>query len=83
MRHAWSRFLEGLLYDLQFALRGLRRDRAFTLAALAMLALAIGLNVTVFTIMDAMLFRGSLGRARRAAAWPGVRCVSTPYCRSL
>ena len=39
-------------------LRGLRRDRAFTLAAIAMLALAIGLNVTVFTVMNAMLFRG-------------------------
>src|SRR2546428_4317230 len=50
--------LEGLFYDLRFALRGLRRDRAFTLAAIAMLALAIGLNVTVFTVMDAMLFRG-------------------------
>ena len=52
---AW---LDGLFSDLRFALRGLRRDRAFTLAAIAMLALAIGLNVTVFTIMDAMLFRG-------------------------
>src|SRR5579864_9438689 len=51
-------WLEGLFYDLRFALRGLRRDRAFTLAAIAMLALAIGLNVTVFTVMDAMLFRG-------------------------
>jgi hypothetical protein len=31
----------------------------FTLAAIAMLALAIGLNVTVFTVMDAILFRGA------------------------
>src|SRR6266849_7518559 len=51
-------WLEGLFYDLRFALRGLRRDRAFTLAAIAMLALAIGLNVTVFTVMNTMLFRG-------------------------
>jgi putative ABC transport system permease protein len=51
-------WLEGLSYDLRFALRGLRRDRAFTLAAIAMLALAIGLNVTVFTVMNTMLFRG-------------------------
>src|SRR2546428_3924099 len=54
-----SRFLEGVFYDLRLALRGLRRDWAFTLAAIAMLALAIGLNVTVFTIMNAMLFRGA------------------------
>ncbi|HUA18480.1 MAG TPA: ABC transporter permease [Bryobacteraceae bacterium] len=50
--------MRGLAYDLRFALRGLRRDRAFTLGAIAMLALAIGLNVTVFTVMEAMLFRG-------------------------
>jgi putative ABC transport system permease protein len=55
-RLAW---LDGLLYDLRVTLRGLRRDRAFTLAAVAMLTLAIGLNVTVFTIVDAMLFRGA------------------------
>jgi putative ABC transport system permease protein len=51
-------WLEGIFYDLRFALRGLKRDRAFTLAAIAMLALAIGLNVTVFTVMNTMLFRG-------------------------
>ena len=50
--------MEGLFYDLRFTLRGLRRDRAFTLAAIATLALAIGLNVTVFAVMNTMLFRG-------------------------
>ena len=49
---------KALFHDLRFALRGLRRDRAFTLTAIAMLALAIGLNVTVFTVMNTMLFRG-------------------------
>jgi len=52
---AW---LDGIVSDLRFALRGFRRDWAFTLASIAMLALAIGLNVTVFTVMDAILFRG-------------------------
>jgi putative ABC transport system permease protein len=50
--------LEGFFFDLKHAWRGLRRDRGFTLSAVTTLALAIGLNVTVFTIMDAMLFRG-------------------------
>ncbi len=50
--------LEAVVYDLRFAWRGLRRDRAFTLTAIAMLTLAIALNVTVFAIMDTMLFRG-------------------------
>src|SRR5438552_2620002 len=38
-------WLDGIVYDLRFALRGLRRDWAFTLAGSAMLAIAIGLNV--------------------------------------
>jgi hypothetical protein len=61
-------WLEGLSYDLRFALLGLRRDRAFTLAAIATLALAIGLNVTVFTVMNTMLFRGlPAGQEKRPA----------------
>jgi putative ABC transport system permease protein len=50
--------LEGLFYDLRLSLRTLSRDKAFTLAAIAMLALAIGLNATVFAIMNTMLFHG-------------------------
>ena len=50
--------LEAIVYDLRFAWRGLRRDRAFTLTAMAMLTLAIALNVTVFAVMDTALFRG-------------------------
>jgi putative ABC transport system permease protein len=56
---ALPQYLEGLSYDLRSALRGLLRDRAFSLAAIAMLALAIALNVTVFTVTDAILFRGA------------------------
>jgi putative ABC transport system permease protein len=51
-------WLEGVFYDLRFALRGLRRDRFFALTAVVILAIAIALNVVAFTIMDAMLFRG-------------------------
>jgi predicted permease len=51
-------WLEGFLFDLRHAWRGLRRDRAFTLSVITMLALGIALNVIVFTIMDAMLVRG-------------------------
>jgi hypothetical protein len=36
----------------------LRRDRTYALASLAMLAVALALNGTVFTVMDATLFRG-------------------------
>src|SRR5687767_1465217 len=66
--------LEGLVFDLRLALRGLRRDRAFTLTAITMLALAIGLNATVFTVMNAMLFRGNpLARRSDRLAYIDVR----------
>lgn len=59
-RDAWGwRWLDDLAFDVRHAGRLLlRRDRAFSLAGIAMLALAIGLNLTVFTIVQAMLFRG-------------------------
>jgi hypothetical protein len=50
--------LDRLFYDLRLSLRTLCRDKGLTLAAIAMLALAIGLNVTVFATMNTMLFRG-------------------------
>ena len=49
---------DALALDLRLALRGLRRDWRYSAVAIVMLALALGLNVTVFTVMDAMLFRG-------------------------
>ena len=51
-------WLDGVCQDVRTTVRALRLSPGFTLAAIAMLALAIGLNVTVFTVMDAMLFRG-------------------------
>ena len=58
--------LDPIVYDLRFTWRGLCRDRAFTLTAIAMLMLAIALNVTVFAVMDTMLFRGlPLARSNR------------------
>ncbi len=50
--------IDSFLRDIRYSLRGLRRDRAFTLTAIVTLALAIGLNVTVFEVMNTMLFRG-------------------------
>jgi putative ABC transport system permease protein len=52
------RVLGSAIYDWRLACRGLRRDWMFTLAAVAMLALAIGLNTTIFIVMNAMVFRG-------------------------
>src|SRR5688572_21404144 len=44
-------------HDLAFALRALARGRAFTLAAVAMLALGIGVTTTIFSAVDGLLLR--------------------------
>ena len=55
--------LDAWLVDLRSALRGLRRTRGLSLAAVVVLSLGIGLNVAVFTIANAALFRGFRGVA--------------------
>ena len=51
-------WLEGAFQDLRFALRRLGRDRGVTLVAIVVLALAVGLNVSAFTVMSAAVYRG-------------------------
>jgi putative ABC transport system permease protein len=50
--------MQSILQDLRFALRRLAKDRWFTLAAIAALALGIGANSAVFTLVNAVLLRG-------------------------
>jgi putative ABC transport system permease protein len=47
-----------LLQDLRFALRLLLKDRWFSVVAITALALGIGVNATVFTLVNAVLIRG-------------------------
>ena len=46
-----------LFNDLNFALRGLRKHRSFTVAAVLTIALGIGLNTALFTVFDAFVMK--------------------------
>jgi len=49
--------MTSILQDVRFALRRLRKDRSFAVAAIAALVLGIGANSAVFTIVNGVLLR--------------------------
>ena len=52
-----ARWIENTLRDARFTLRTLRRSPAFTIVAVLCLALGIGANTAIFSVMDALMLR--------------------------
>jgi putative ABC transport system permease protein len=51
------RWIDTLWRDVRYGLSALRRDPTFTIAAVGVLALGIGANAAVFSLMDAVLLK--------------------------
>jgi hypothetical protein len=50
-----------IVQDLRHAFRALSHSPRFTLLAASVLALGLGLNATIFTVVNAVLFKGLPG----------------------
>ena len=57
MSMSFSRHIDTLVQEVRYALRGFRRAPLFALTSVVTVALGVGLNTAVFSVVDRILFR--------------------------
>jgi len=71
MRHLSITWLQGIGHDVRFAARTAAKDRSLTAVAVGTLALSIGLNATLFTIVSGAQTPGNLVYLGSLNSWHG------------
>jgi predicted permease len=73
-------FFEGLIQDVRYGLRNLRKNPGFTAVAVLTLALGIGANTSIFTMINAvMMTRLSVGHPEELVLFHWISHSKGPY----
>ena len=75
--------MDALWHDVRFGARELLRHPGFAIIAILTLALGIGANTAVFTMVDALLFKPMAAVAPDRLAWIAQRAGNSSHYRSM
>src|SRR5262245_19687561 len=69
--------MKSMLRDLEYAARQLARQPGFTLTAVLTLAIGLGVNAVAFSVVNGLVFKGTLGTPSHGLPGAG-RIATTP-----